>query len=145
MAYKKEQGRYARMSAFWALFLLLGYGCLGGLVDQLRNWFGGLGPTFTDPWLDQFPLLGRIDMAMAISLAVLGLGALFLHSTLNRPKTADLLIETEGELRKVTWPSGSETWNGTVAVILTVVVLLAFLTFADLALARILTGLMGGT
>ena len=54
VAYKKDQGRYARMSAFWGLFLLLAYGCLGGLVVTLRSWFGG------EPYMEDLPLIGRV-------------------------------------------------------------------------------------
>jgi preprotein translocase SecE subunit len=132
------------MSAFWGLFLLLAYGCFTGLVFTLRDWLSGLGPTFTDAWVDKLPLIGAIDMAMAITLAFLALGGFTISRFLNRPKSADLLIETEGELRKVTWPSTGETWSGTIAVIITVVLMLCFLYASDLVLSGLLSRLMGG-
>jgi len=132
------------MSAFWGLFLLLAYGCFTGLVYQLRDWFSGLGSSFTQPWLDKLPLIGEIDMAMAITLVLLALGGFAISRILNRPKSADLLIETEGELRKVTWPSTAETWSGTIAVIITVVLMLCFLYASDLVLSGLLSRLMGG-
>ena len=42
MSYRKDQGRYARMLAFWALTLLVAYGCFhsGGLVNVLDRSMG---------------------------------------------------------------------------------------------------------
>ncbi len=142
MAYKKDQGRYARMSAFWGLFLLLGYGCLGGLVVTLRGWIGSE-PLFSS--LESLPLVGTLDAAKLIALGTLAAGGFAIHYVLNRPKSADLLIDTENELKKVTWPSGGETISGTFAVMLTVAVLLAFLSFADFVLVAVLPRLMGVT
>jgi len=133
------------MTAFWALFLLLGYGCLSGLVHQMRSWFSGLGVLFTRVWVDKIPLLGQIDMAMTVSLAVLGIGGYVIHRFLNRPRSADLLIETEGELRKVTWPSPSETWAGTLAVMVTVVLMLGYLFASDAMLSNLLSRVMGAS
>ena len=59
-------------------------------------------------------------------------------------QVSGLLIETEGELRKVTWPSTAETWSGTIAVIITVVLMLCFLYASDLVLSGLLSRLMGG-
>lgn len=141
MAYKKDQGRYARMSAFWALLLLLAYGCLGGagLAATLRSWF----PAWASPWMDRQPLIGEVDLAKAVTLSVLFAGGIWLHRTLNRPRVADMMIETEAELRKVTWPTGGEAWAGTLAVLLTVTALLAYLFAADAVLASFMPGLMG--
>ncbi len=133
------------MTAFWALFLLLGYGCFSGLVHQLRRWFEGLGEVFTAVWVDKLPLLGQIDMAMSISLAVLGIGGLIISRFLGRPKSADLLIETEGELRKVTWPSATETWAGTIAVVVTVALMLGYLFVSDAFLSTLLSRVMGAS
>ena len=137
MAYKKDQGHYARMFSFWALALLLGYGCLGELQVFLRSMMG------TEPWTDPLPLVGEIDLAKLIAVVVLAAGVIAIHRFLNRPKVADLLIDTELELRKVVWPSAHETWVGSVAVIVTVLVMLVYLFVADLALTYITPSLMG--
>ncbi len=129
------------MTAFWALFLLCAYGCLGGLVYQIRDWFGDSVSTVL---VAQLPLLGDLDVAMLITLAVLATAGLVLHSYASRPRVADLLIETETEMRKVTWPTWPETWTGTVAVAVTVVCLLCYLWGCDVVLTYVLTGLMGG-
>lgn len=141
MAYKKDQGRYARMSAFWAIFLLLAFGCLGGagLTTALRGWF----PSFGVAWMDPQPLIGVIDPAKLAAIGVLVAAGITLHRILNRPKLADLLIETEGELAKVTWPTPGEAWTGTVAVIVTVIVLACYLFASDLFFAWVMPPLMG--
>ena len=139
MAYKKDQGRYVRMGAFWALFLLAAYGCLGGLVRALTRWLPAIaGDNSTNAWIQPFPLLGSFGLPQLIAILILSVVGVWIHGVLNRPKYANLLIDTENELKKVTWPSGSETVTGTIAVALTVVVLLLFLTGADLVLGFIL-------
>ena len=131
------------MSAFWALFLLVGYGCLygGGLVTVLRGWFG---PAVTHPYIENLPLIGNLDLAKIIGLVTLAVLGLVIYLILNRPKSADMLIETENEMRKVTWPSGPETWTGTIAVITTVVVLLGYLFLADIVLTFFAKKALGG-
>ncbi len=130
------------MVAFWALFLLLGYGCIreAGLVQSLRSW---MGVRQSDAWVDPFPILGRLDMPMAVALGVLAVGGFALYRWLAAPKVADLLIDTEGELRKVTWPTFADTWKGTLAVVVTVAFMLLYLTTADMAIHFVMLQIMG--
>ena len=139
MAYKRDQGRYARMAAFWLLTLLVAYGCLTGLEPSLTNWIGE-----SDPWVKPFPLLGKLDLTMAIALGVLLIVGLLIHRFLNRQKAADMLIETESEMRKVTWPTFLDAWHGTLAVLVTVVFMGAFLAVSDVVLTYALSKVMGG-
>ncbi|MBK8976438.1 MAG: preprotein translocase subunit SecE [Planctomycetes bacterium] len=138
MAYKKEHGRYARLASLWALVLLLAYGCLGSLVSSLRGWWGPF------PSWGSYPVVGELDLAKLVGIGALLAGAYLLHRILNAPRSADMLIETELELRKVTWPTSKETWTGAIAVLFTVVVLLLFLWGADLLLTYFVPKLMGG-
>ncbi len=142
MSYRKDQGRYARMFAFWALVLLFAYGCLhgGGLSDLLDQWLGESNQTFIDP----FPILKSLKTSTLIALGVLVAIALVAHRILNRPKIADTLIDTEGELMKVTWPTWGEAWQGALAVATMVVILFLFLTVVDMSLGQIMLMLMGG-
>ena len=126
------------MFAFWALFLLLGYGCLGSLVYQFQNWFGE-----SDPWIESLPLLGDVDAAKVGGIVTLAIGGFLIYRWLNRPRAAEMLIETEAELRKVTWPAFGETWIGTLAVIVTVAIMLLYLFASDLLLANIMPRAMG--
>ena len=67
---------------------------------------------------------------------MLGTSLWLLYRWQNKPKTADLLIETETELRKVTWPTLDETIKGSVTVMVCVLILMAYLAGADWLLAR---------
>ena len=128
------------MASFWALTLLAAYGCLGGLPIMLDR---SLSPSFNQTFVEQFPLFGTLKVSTLIALSVLGLVAFVVHRILNRPRAADLLIDTEAEMRKVTWPSVPETWAGTLAVMLTVVILFVFLTVADYMFGLTVSSLMG--
>jgi preprotein translocase SecE subunit len=57
---------------------------------------------------------------------------------LQRPKTADLLIETEAEMKKVTWPTLQEVVNAAIVVVVCVVFIGAFLALADWLLGRVM-------
>lgn len=142
MSYRKDQGRYARMLAFWAVTLLLLYGIFhsSGLVTLLGRWLGSADQTLIDP----FPLVGKLRISTLIGAGVIFCLGLFTHRILNRPFLADLLIETEAEMQKVTWPSWSEVVQGTIAVTGMVIVLFLFLTLVDLFLAKTLMLLLPG-
>lgn len=142
MSYRKDQGRYARMIAFWALLLLFAYGCFhgGGLADLLDRWMLDNNPVFVDP----FPILQTLKASTCIALSALAVAGFCLHAILNRPKIADALIDTEGEMQKVTWPAWGEAWQGTMAVTIMVVVLFVFLTAVDLLMVKAMSLLTGG-
>jgi preprotein translocase SecE subunit len=142
MAYKKDQGRMARMAAFWSLAILIFYGCTS-LHTYLPRLWSGLGRPF---WKGaRIPVLGLdLTPALLISGLVLGGGLLLLYRWQQAPKTADLLIETEAELRKVTWPTVQDAVKSSVVVIVCVVFLMGFLAACDFVLGKwaifILTG-----
>ncbi|MFM7281649.1 MAG: preprotein translocase subunit SecE, partial [Planctomycetia bacterium] len=52
----------------------------------------------------------------------------------NSPKVADLLIDTESELGKVTWPTRPDAVNSSLVVMGVVVFLMAFMAGADILL-----------
>ena len=135
MAYKKDQGRMARMTAFWLLAILIFYGCSSLQELLITQFSAGLGDPIGGI---RVPILGMdLSPALLISGTVLA-GALFLlYRWEETPKNADLLIETEQELRKVAWPSLDEAINGSWTVVLTVSLLMAFLFVADMVLIRL--------
>lgn len=136
MVDKREQGRYTRMVAFWALFLLLAYGLLGEFVPFANKWLGQAGLSVR-PWLQvPVPLLGEFTPGTALGLVLLLIASAGIYYFLSRSRTTAYLAETELEMRKVVWPTWSETWSGTCAVIATVVVLLGFLMGADWLLLK---------
>jgi len=136
MGYKSEQGRMARMAAFWTLASLAFYGSTS-LNETLAGRWNALGAPLVAS-LPKLPVVGvGLTPAFLVSTLVL-CGALFLlYRWLERPKSADLLIETEHELRKVTWPTAPEVVNSSLAVIACVLFLMGFLAAADWFLARV--------
>jgi preprotein translocase SecE subunit len=142
MAYKPEQGRITRTVAFWSLALLLVYGCMS-LNDTLATYVPTLGAQFGGN--ATVPIVSwKLTAALLITLSVFGAGMFLLTRYLNRPKVAELLIETENELRKVTWPTFNEAMNSSFVVIACVALLMAFLAGADWwlgwAVGRVLLG-----
>ena len=140
-AYKPEQGRMARMAAFWSLALLLLFGCtflhetLSSYVEALREPIGGL----------VLPIVSlELSGAFLIS-AALFFGVLWwLYRYMNRPNVADFLIEVEIEMRKVTWPTMDEVVNASIVVVVTVVVLMGFLAGSDFVLGKLVERLIYG-
>jgi preprotein translocase subunit SecE len=131
------------MIAFWCVVLLVGFGCFhaNGLVTVLDRSI--LPSGINEPMIEQFPLVGALRLSTLIAVAVVVAVGVLVHRAMARPKIADALVQTEAEMAKVTWPTWRETWSGTIAVAVTVVVLFIFLTVIDLGLAKVLVTLMG--
>ena len=141
MAYKKDQGRMARMAAFWTLAVLFFYGC-SSLRELLVSQFPS---SLGEPIAGRIPVLGlELSPALLIAGAVLAVALFLLYRWEETPKNADLLIETEQELRKVSWPTLDEAITGSWTVVITVVFLMSFLFFADLLLTRIANFVLRG-
>jgi preprotein translocase SecE subunit len=145
MAYKQDQGRLARLVTFWTLGVLVFYGCYSFHNEVLLKYFKtSLGAPLI-PAMKKIPILGiEFNGAFLISLAVLCGLLWLLHRWEQKPKVADLLIETESEMRKVTWPSFPEAMNSSIVVIVCVAFLMAFLAGADWFLGRIATQVLTG-
>lgn len=141
--YKQDQGRLARMATFWTLVAMAFYGC-SSLRAELPGYFPQLGqPLLAD--LPEIPILGvRLDAAFLIAFVLFVAGTWLIYRWLETPKNADLLIETEAELRKVTWPTMKEVVNSSIVVIVSVLFLMAFLAGADIVLARVAAVILGG-
>ena len=136
MAYKQEQGRYARLAAFWSLAILFFYGTTS-LYTTLLGYFPNTMPRPLVASMPRIPVLGLpLNLALVISAVVLVASIWLLNLVLNKPRNADLLIETESELRKVTWPTVPEAVRSSIVVIACVLFLMAFLAGADWLLGR---------
>ncbi len=107
--YKAGQGKYARSVAY-----LLGAGLIifGGI--RLYATINVMGRE----WVKDIPVIGHVSIYNTIALGVVLLGLLLLHLVLNRPAAADALIDTEQELKKVSWPSKLEVRNATIVVVI---------------------------
>ena len=151
-SYKPDQGRYARMFTFWSIGFLMLYG-----ATRLAPWLRGKDWNFikvdgyANNWFDvnllgeggRIPILGfQPTYANLIATGLLLAFLYWYYRFLNKPKRADLLIETESEMRKVTWPTWPETWNSTLVVIGTVLFFMVFLAAADWVEATVLNFLL---
>ena len=140
-AYKADQGRLARMAAFWAIALMLLFGCtflhaqLTAYVGSMKEPIGGL----------RLPIVGvDVTPSFVLTSALFLVGMIVLMAWQQKPKVADLLIETESELRKVTWPTLTEVVNSSMVVIVFVALLMGFLAASDWVLNRVFGRLILG-
>lgn len=130
MAYKKDQGRLARMAAYWSLALLILYGCQS-FYAILPTWNAKLGEPFSAS-VRKLPILGwNLSPALLISGLLLAAAWYVLYRWQQTPKVADLLIETETELTKVTWPTMGDAVNSSLVVVAVVLFLMSFLAGSD--------------
>jgi preprotein translocase SecE subunit len=143
MAYKKDQGRLVRMAAYWSLALLILYGCRS-FYTILPSWSQSLGKPLLES-MPKIPILGwNLNGALLISGLVLGAAWYLLYRWQQTPKVADLLIDTETELTKVTWPTMSDAVNSSLVVVAVVLFLMTYLAGTDALLglwtSRVLLG-----
>jgi len=119
--YKSGQGRYTRIITFVSVMIV-----------------GVIGAYFLSKNLGAF-LPGQIagvqvkiylQYGIPTVLVVL-LGVLMFHMV-NRQKTADFLIATEGEMKKVSWSTRKEVIGSTKVVIVTAFILAAILFGMDM-------------
>ena len=118
--YKRNQGRKVRLAAIVAVGLVAALAAsetYTGLADTARY---------------------SAQLRLGVPAVVLvGLGAAGVY-VLNRPRVADFLIETEGELAKVSWPSKQQVFGSTGAVLLLVLLLGLFLLAVDWGVEKLL-------
>jgi preprotein translocase SecE subunit len=136
--YKKGQGALARWVAAigGGVILLLGcYRCYWWLQSYVwaSSPIGGIEiPGFGAP----------LNAALIVAILLVLGSALLVYYAVNRPDLADLLIDTEGEMRKVTWPTLEEAKNSSLVVIVCVVIMGVLITVFD-ALLRVAFTLVG--
>ena len=135
--YRPGQGPVARRIA-----LAVGLGFAAWAAFDLWVWLSGfpsLGHALLGKPLDRIPLGGpAISGALLLAVAV-GIGAAMLVLwLLRRPWLADLFIDTEAEMKKVSWPAKEEAWGATKVVSATVLVITVVLLIFDLVLTEVL-------
>jgi len=112
--YKRGQGKYTRTVTFAA----------GGLIGLLVAHYVWNQLRATE--LGEYVVYG---VPVAIFVAV----GLLMFRAVNRPRSADFMIATEGEMKKVSWSSKREIVGGTKVVITTSLILAVLLWAVDLA------------
>ena len=95
--------------------------------------------------LSHFPFNGpAVSGSVLVAALVAAATWVFVAWYLKRPWLADLLIETETEMKKVSWPASDEAWGATKVVGATVLIFTGVLMVFDNAitwLMKLLTGL----
>ena len=134
---KKGQGLVVRRVGFWALTILILWGGQSLYTWMIGYEFGRnglLGEELADTMV---PVLNQRMNAGFLYSWIVVLGSVFvLWRLLNRPRTADFLIETDNEVKKVTWPSWKDAWHSSIIVVVFVMALTLFLLVSDWILSR---------
>ncbi|MHC4824413.1 MAG: preprotein translocase subunit SecE [Planctomycetota bacterium] len=140
--YKPDEGRNARQTAFWLGEGMVFFGCyaLSGALVSIESLRGPLIDS-----MPEIPMLGmRLTGAVVVSILAFLAGSYLYLRYLAKDRIADHLIEVEAEMRKVTWPTFEEATNSSIVVVITVLVLMAFLAVADYALGGIFDMVLWG-
>ena len=124
--YKKGQGKYTRLGTFVGVMVVV---LIGAII--LRAKIG----VYTQ---NAYMRFGRPTLIVA------GMASLMFW-LVNRPNTADFMIATEGEMKKVSWSSRKEVFGSTKVVIVTTFILAAILFGVDTLFAQLfnLLGILG--
>ena len=141
--YKPDEGRNARQASFWLGEAMLFFGCYA-LSSTLESAASGLRAPVSDAFPD-LPLLGvRLSAAFLITAAVFLVGSVLWTRWLGKERIADHLIEVEGEMRKVTWPTFAEASNSSIVVIVMVLILMGYLALSDFVLNQVFEVILWG-
>ena len=125
--YKPGQARLSRMITLLSGLFLIVWGCrsLMRAVGDPTIWSKGAlswnqifeGASDKDAWsIDIVVLQERFSPAFTLAAVLLLVLSFAYWRFLNREKWAELLIEMETELRKVSWPSLPDAWQSTLVV-----------------------------
>lgn len=137
---KPDQGRITRGSAFWLSALLIYYGCRTLYFFLSWDWAQ---KNFLEDTL--IPVVNvPLNMTLIISTVVFLLMIWVVIKLINSEKLGNLLIETETEMKKVTWPSFNESFNSSIVVLIAVIFFLIFLGLADFCLNKIFAEMIFG-
>lgn len=125
--YRGEEGHRPRAIIGIALATLLLYGS-HSLYEWLpvEFWHKAL-PGVGTLLGDEFTISGALLLAGGLAIAAL----VGIYKLLNYPKFVDFLIDTENELKKVSWASRNQVVTESIVVIVTVAVLMAYIFVVD--------------
>jgi preprotein translocase subunit SecE len=113
--YKRGQGKYVRICTYAGGMLIA---VVGALSLSLK--------------LAGYELTNTPFVKYGVPTAVVAGIAVLLFWLVNRPKTADFFIATEGEMKKVSWSSRKEIIGSTKVVIITTLIMAALLFGVDM-------------
>ncbi len=122
--YKRGQGKYTRSATF----------AVGALISALVGYevWKQLDGSDLSYWKAS-ELPAGLYLVYGIPLVVFAGIVAAVYLAVNRPRSADFMIATEGEMKKVSWSSKREIIGGTKVVITTTFILAMMLWVVDLA------------
>lgn len=130
-----------RQASYWSELLQFGLykRNQGKLVRQLTAG-AALAAVLLTAWTMSIHLFADSPPAVQYGVPVLvaALGAWAVYRLVNYPPFADFLIDVEGEMAKVSWPSSDEIKRATVVVLTTMLTLSLVLFVYDLVWLRVL-------
>lgn len=151
ITYKPREGLIIRFVT-WALSSLFTlFGCVSLFyyipaeditkIPAQRTFWGytlqklmGSDALYTIPFFEVNITVGTIISAALFIIIVILINRL----VLNTAKSANFLIDTEFELKKVSWPPKNEYWGSSVAVMISVFVIGSFIFIIDMLLTQIM-------
>ena len=140
--YKKGDAKLTRRITFFSTLIIVWWGFkeFGKWLTRFewgkQNPFGS-DASFTLPLYDLPPQVGVL-LAIFLTIVV----ALVLFRVLNGPRVAPLLVETETEVKKVSWPSKEDAIQSTIVVLVFVAVVAAFLTVVETVLRYVFDAIL---
>ncbi len=128
--YKRGQGKYTRATTF----------AIGALISALVGHFvwSQLDGSNLGYWKASTLPVGLYLVYVVPLVVFVGIVAVT-YLAVNRPRSADFMIATEGEMKKVSWSSKREIVGGTKVVIATTFILALILWMVDLGFLRFFT------
>lgn len=144
--YKGQRGRVVRWVSVGTFFFLTLFG-LRNLYVMVNAAMVGRGGWWVKSLVDfHVPVMDeRVEVTIGL-LIVVALGAaagygllwLFFHHA----RVSEFMIDTETEMRKVSWPAWQELKGSTIAVVVAVALLSLYLLLVDMVLSNLLDVLM---
>ena len=87
----------------------------------------------------QIPVIRQyLDPAFFLCWILVAAGWVFSYRFLNQERQADFLIETDTEVRKVTWPTWKDAINSSLVVLVFVVVVTFYILACDFVLTHLI-------
>ena len=135
--YKAGQGSLTRLVTWMTLLGAVFLGCV-----EVYSWIYDPASASLIPleWFESLPFFG-VPFNWQFIVCIVLFGALIWATRwfMHRPQTVDTLIETEQEMKKVSWPTKDESLNATWIVMLVTVVLTLSLWLFDGGLRIVLS------
>lgn len=133
---KAGQGTLTRLVTWMVLILAVALGCV-----ELYAWIQSPvdQPLVAGAWFRRLPFVAVPLSWKFLLCSVLGVGLLMgVRWSMHRPSMSTTLVETELEMKKISWPTKQESFNAMWVVVFVTVVLTATLAAFDGALHLIL-------